>query len=316
MSDPNSHIKDSQLRWSYLPLSHLRPFCFYRELLANTPKKEWDASISNALKTMSTFSLALPIKFVGAWPDAWILHGGIYLGSEIIMAGDAVRVAPSAHSPASEEAPQQKPTTVLIVSTVTLMLQGLDLDPPHHKLVTGDKCENITVRFHGKLFSRESSPSSPAAAASVSQEQRGGDDDGGWTLPPSMRDEQGRNDGWYPVSSDKDTLHFVPLAIVLGRLYEPAAIFHYGLTSPTPLPPPPPPTSSQHNSRSGAVFDANAIDTATIGTEGVLKARAYARKHDERITALGVDGGGWFWANDRVEGLGVEAFGEEDVGGD
>ena len=299
------NVEDGLSAWYFL--SDIRPFCFYRELLAVTPKKKWHPSISHAMSKMSTFSLALPLKFIGSWPDAWILHGGIYLGSELIIAGDAVRIATSP-SPTNETITP----AVLVVTSITLMFQNLDLDPPYYTSVTGDTCKGISVRLHGKLFTRYQSAGS---SGSISERKRCGkekekvgeeEENCELRLPPSMRDSSGGTAGWYPADCDEEMVHYVPLSLVLGRLYEPEAVERYELSAGLPSS-----STSFTNfgdriggNNSGIVGETgDRLPMEEHGVQGVLKARAYARKHEGRISILGAEAGSWFWANDRAEGL-------------
>ena len=73
MPNVNSDNEHKQPRCDHRVSEQIQPFSFYREILSSVPLKEWDKSIFNALKIMSTFSLVLPIRLIGHWPDARIL---------------------------------------------------------------------------------------------------------------------------------------------------------------------------------------------------------------------------------------------------
>ena len=93
-------------------------------------------------------------------------------------------------------------------------------------------------------------------------------------------------------------LHSVPLSLVIGRLYEADAVKAYNLP--------------------GVADDDDDTELADLGAGAVLRARRYAEVNDARIVQQGEQQrcGKWYWANDRSEGLGVERFGEWDVGGE
>ena len=312
MSDPNSGRKDEQLQYQYLPLSCLRPFNLYSAYLASIPESQWHKSVHNALKCASSFCLVLPLKFVGRWPNAWILHGGIYLGPELLVNGDAVTLLPRCGR-------QEEQPSVLVITAVALSFKGLQPDPPSYTHVTGATSSVLDVRLHGRLFT----PSSKS-------EEDGAMDTSTTSLPPPMRDP---HLPYIPLSSPS-VIHCVPLSRVQGRLYEPDALAAYnvqgGRVSPdqkgaltqgrgplgqglglplpqstastTPSPTAPPPSSPSQ-----------------ILTTSVIRARAYACAHDTRIVELRerLKGQGkvdWFWGNDRIEALGLNTFGELDVG--
>ena len=332
MSDPNSIRKDEQLRWHYLPLACIRSFSLRSALLSQTSSSNWDQSILNAMKSASSFSLALPSNFVGHWPNAWILHGGIHLGSELIVVGDAIIVGPS-------EADDELEIRVMIVTSIALAYKGLQPDPPAYNRVSGDLCNEIEVRLHGRIFdikSRSSSSNDHDGDKMNIDSHHNLDNDGGSEensttaavdeegFPPAMRNHPSLR--FHPYNpSNSTTIHSISLNRTIGRLHEAEALTHYRI-----------PDAS------------TALD---IAVSGVNDARSYARQHDRRILdrreawrdrkedsgardrTFGHSEGGdvmevsapredhghqpffdWFWAKDRVEALGVDRWGEFDVG--
>lgn len=331
MSDPNSIRKDEQLRWHYLPLACLRPFSLLSTLLSQTSSSHWDQSILNAMKSASSFSLALPSNFVGHWPNAWILHGGVHLGSELIVVGDAVVVGPS-------EADDALKIRIMIVTSIALAYKGLQPDPPAYNRVSGDLCNEIEVRLHGRIFNIEARSSSATNHESermnIDSHHNNDDEDGNNEnntaaageegFPPSMRNHPSLR--FIPYNpSTPSAIHSIYLNRTIGRLHEADALTHYGIPDTT-----------------------TALD---IAVSSVNDARSYARQHDRRILdrreawrGRGEDSGGrdhafghdeerdvmevsaprkeyghqpffdWFWAKDRVEALGVDRWGEFDVG--
>ncbi|KAL9103600.1 MAG: hypothetical protein Q9163_001364 [Psora crenata] len=265
ISNLNSNTHQEGLHGRYLPLTKIRPFCFYEEILANVPGDQWDPSIFRALTVMSSFSLGIPIRLLGRWSDASILYGEISLGSETIIAGDAVRITPSLRA--------LRATTplILLVTSIVLTFKGLGPDPPDYTYVTGDTCTTISINMHGKLLTTEARKTHAALDSTQ------------WRLPPALLEN---NHTWYHIGA-RDTLYTVPLARVAGRLYEAEALRRYGLPSAGDGPP-------------------TAAELAGLGCKGVLEARNYAWRNDRRIINQGDDAGRWFWANHRLEALGLD----------
>lgn len=301
MSDPNSIRKDEQLRWYYLPLANIRPFSAYPAFLSSTHRQLWDTSISNAMKCTSTFSLALPTDFVGSWPNAWILHGGIHIGSELIVVGDAIIVAPT-------EADEEPEVRMMAVTSIALAYKELQTDPPNYKLVSGDHCRAIEVRLHGRLFNIGPRSSSSSEEDGMDLDAETGNTEG---IPRSISHHPTLR--FTPYNPTRpDAIHSISLNRTIGRLHEPDALAQYGI--------------------------ADATAALDFAVSGIKEARDYARVNDKRISerreAWGssrsdYDDGDeeessegrqkqpfyeWFWANDRVEALGVDRWGEFDVG--
>lgn len=133
MSDFNSLHSDQQLPMEYLPLKSLRPFCFHEEILnaANTPRREWHPSIFNALRASASFSLALPARFTGTWPDAQVFYDGLFFGAELILVGDVIRVAMPLQSPGDQDEQSQThdfKVNACKVTSIVLTFEGLEPD--------------------------------------------------------------------------------------------------------------------------------------------------------------------------------------------
>ncbi|KAF2091293.1 hypothetical protein K490DRAFT_20349, partial [Saccharata proteae CBS 121410] len=94
LPDPNGTDKALSKQHKYLPMRQIRPFIFWKEYLKKIPEEEWHPTIKNALTAMSTFTLIRKEHFKGRWPSASITCGGIYIGSELILPGDVVRLTP------------------------------------------------------------------------------------------------------------------------------------------------------------------------------------------------------------------------------
>ncbi|KAG8533850.1 uncharacterized protein KY384_001591 [Bacidia gigantensis] len=207
MSDPNSQSKHEQMRWEYCTLSRLRPLCLYEAVLSKQPRSDWDESIANALKIMATFSLALPLRFTGTWPNASISHGGIFVGSELVVVGDVIRLISSGVTANG---------TVLVVTAIILYFNDLQTDPPNHDSVSGDSCQRIAVRLLGKLYSQTRNEEDKEVPDDIS-------------LPRSMHGYTSQG-AWHIVGDPAKSYSISP-SFILGRLYEAEALEHYDLRS-------------------------------------------------------------------------------------
>ncbi|MDI1490341.1 MAG: hypothetical protein OHK93_001541 [Ramalina farinacea] len=133
MSDSKSFHSDQELPMEYLPLKSLRPFCFHEEILnaSNTTRREWHPSIFNALRASASFSLALPARFTGTWPDAQIFYDALFFGAELILVGDVIRVAMPLQSAGDQDQQSQSDDfkiNACKVTSIVLTFEGLAPD--------------------------------------------------------------------------------------------------------------------------------------------------------------------------------------------
>ncbi|KAF2801573.1 uncharacterized protein BDZ99DRAFT_577513 [Mytilinidion resinicola] len=118
LPDPNGRSKNESLKHKYLPLHHLRPFVFWKEILQGIEEKDWHPTINHCRKVMRSFSLLGKHRFKGTWPSASIYCQGMYIGSELILVGDVVRLMPKPY--------EMECTDVLKITAIKLKLSNLD----------------------------------------------------------------------------------------------------------------------------------------------------------------------------------------------
>jgi len=140
-NDPNS--KNESRRYRYLSLHHTRPFVFYKELHANIPKNRWHTTVKNALMLSATFTLVEKTRFRGVWPNASVFCKAIYLGAELLLVGDVVRLI-SANDPS-----RQKVTDILQITDISLDFANLDLASDNDK---DEQHHNMKVKITGKAY--------------------------------------------------------------------------------------------------------------------------------------------------------------------
>ncbi|EEP81766.1 predicted protein [Uncinocarpus reesii 1704] len=142
--DPNSPNKDFSSQYKYVPLCHIRPFNMWDIILQNIPSEEFHPSISYALTIMPSFSMLDRYHFAGTWPNATIYSKGVYIGAELLVRGDAVRIFPEEWS--SEDA-FGSVTDVLVIEKIALELFDCDAD-----LSSPGLCRAFAPRVQGRAF--------------------------------------------------------------------------------------------------------------------------------------------------------------------
>ncbi|OCL09808.1 hypothetical protein AOQ84DRAFT_375512 [Glonium stellatum] len=244
LPNPNDNNKALSKQYKYVPLHHTRPFVFWREFLNHVPEDEWHPTIKHAFTVMSSFSLLEKYKFKGKWPSASISCRGIFIGSELILVGDVVRLVPTL-----ENSPC---TDVLQISSIKLKLSNLnkandnDYDEGHPY--------NSAVHIIGRAFTLDPSRSASGGGLPVNNKTDS-------HLPSSI-------DGyeeWHPRHSlEKEMV--IPFSRVLGRCFEAEAMILWF-----------PQIQSPKSSN-------NLSPNLNEGLSGIYHARKYSSQHDKRIS--------------------------------
>lgn len=107
---------------------------------------------------LTTVSLLEKFRFVGDWPSASIHCKGIYLGAELIVVGDAVRVLPASLTTitqANTSTPMPTPkanhcTEVLVASSIRLNLHGIT--PEHTLPVSRSLSTHSSITLLGRAY--------------------------------------------------------------------------------------------------------------------------------------------------------------------
>ncbi|KAL5119716.1 hypothetical protein ACEQ8H_002322 [Pleosporales sp. CAS-2024a] len=199
---PNVNESDKSIskRHRYVSLRQVRPFVFWRELLAQVPEDEWHATITNALISSATLSLIGKYRFRGTWPEAAIYCHGIYLGSELLVVGDAVRLLPNASKF------QTRCTEIMVIKTIRLKWSSLDLASSND--YDEGRPYNSEVLIYGSAYTSDLS--------AINKEYISEDN----TMPPSAAAPYSE---WYPLHPSSKEL-VIPYSRIAGRLYEQDAV--------------------------------------------------------------------------------------------
>jgi hypothetical protein len=198
LPDVNNTDKSLSKRHKYIPVRHIRPFALWKQLLHRVAKLH--QTVTNAQTVTSTMSLVGKYRFKGVWPDASIYCHGIYIGHEMLVVGDAVRLLPNASHG------QTTCTDILVIKSIRLKWSALD------KASDNDWDEgrpyNSSVWIYGAAFTSD--------PARMNKEWFS---DEHIRLPTAADDY----DDWYPLHSPTKELA-IPYSRVMGRLYERNAV--------------------------------------------------------------------------------------------
>ena len=121
LPDPNGWDKSMSKQYQYLSLRHIRPLSHWQFMLQGENEKRWHPSIKYGLTCMTSVSLVEKWRVNGEWPNAIIRCKACYLGSELIMVGDTVRIMPSRKENLKSKT-SVKVTDVLVVTSIRLKL--------------------------------------------------------------------------------------------------------------------------------------------------------------------------------------------------
>lgn len=242
--DPNSPDKAFSSQYKYVPMSHIRPLSYWDILLQNVSMEVAHPSIPYALTIMSSFSYLDKYRFEGTWPNAAIYSKGVYLGAELLVEGDTVRLVPEIPD---DPNPYDSVTDVLVIEKIVLKLKKCDAD-----LKSPFLAQEMIPRVGGRLYtvSKKRAYRDPSAP---NEEPKPLTDD---QVNEIFRTVSMRQYGpWYPVKGPGDAIDWVTLNQIVGRCFE----YDYMMMR----------------------FHTNHLG---LDLEGVLKGRDYGRQTDHRIT--------------------------------
>ena len=195
ISDPNSKIKRLSRQYKYVPLHHIKPFAFHDEVLQGPGQTKIHETIQNAKTLSSSLTLIGKYRFKGTWPSSEIFCKGIYLGAELVVVGDTVRLLPKL-STASV-------TDILKITAIKLRLSNLD------KASRDDQSNghpyNCNVVIVGKAYTtdiKKAGPNSQPVRSSFG------------LIPAEIHDYS----KWYPLHPAAQSME-IPFMHILSRCY-------------------------------------------------------------------------------------------------
>lgn len=263
--DP-SEPEDKELskQHHYVPLHQMRPLNNFLDVLANTERDEWHPSIENGLTALSTYNLVDRITFKGTWPDiASAICNGLFIGSEQLRAGDAVRLVPQSMFPSTaypQAVPRSKEDAHPITDVLAVENFRLEWFKPNANLADPEMGEHFRVVAVGKRFTVD-----PKRACASKPDALTRHELATYFNIPKME----KYGSWYFVE-EPDNKVTVPFWQIVGRVLEPLALKIWW----------------------------NKIELG-FDLAGVLEGRYFARRVDTRIA----HNRAWFAGNSRVECL-------------
>ena len=288
--DPNNDVdKSASKQYKYVPLRQIRPLNQWQRVLREIPERKLDPSIQHALTCMVSVSLLEKYRFIGKWPEASIFCKGVYVGAELLIEGDAVRILPS-----ERESSAQPPrcTDVLVISSIRLHLH--DIGEEHIRNGFAGFCRASSITLVGTAYTLDPSRAfseESATSASAPSPQAVSTDVIKYALPTVGAAAYGN---WYALHSPKHKIEITHDKI-LGRLYESGAM---GMWSGT-----------MGNRRTCKDPPSLSYDLSSV-----LTGRKYGTLTDERIPDAQDGKIHWHWADTRVKALSLETVNGIEVG--
>lgn len=281
LSEPGNDSKSYTKQHKHVPLHVIRPFTYWRECLQGVTEKDYHPSIRHALMTASSFCVLERFRFKGTWPNATVFARGVYVGSELVILGDVVRLQPR-----PREQRGVGVTDVMEVSAIRLRFVNLDLDEDGMSLGPGLSYQ-ICLHISGRIYTLDPSRSLNGIKKLPIKSNSG-------SLPAGLGD-YGQ---WYCYSdpSNNATKVEMPYTRVLGRCFEGSAIKAW-FRSQLNMPAPPLLLSANANPIIVHEIESN----ISRGLKGVISARRYSEQNDKRLKSQ--EGKAWFWADTRIEQL-------------
>ena len=288
LSEPSSQNKSLTKQHKYIPLHATRPFLFWKECTAHIEEKDWHPTIQHALTVASSFCIIGKYSFKGTWPEATIFVRSVYLGAELIMVGDTVRLTPR---PGDRQ--ENVVTDVMVITSIRLRF--VNLEDANDDDYDQGRPYNTCLHISGRTFTLDPKGSFDGTDMPVKP--------GETTSLPKELEGYGK---WYHGLNPNNTrLRLeVPYTRVLGRCFEPTA-YQTWFARPKELSTPPPPSvfSAVNTNSAATPTPSNATNIIDIsqGLLGLQESRAYSQQHDPRIDRKA--GKSWFWADSRIEQL-------------
>ena len=200
LSDPNSKSKPFSRQYKYVHLHHLRPFTFWAEVLHGAPQEKIHETIRNTKMITSSLTLLGKHRFKGVWPVSDIYCKGLFLGSELVVVGDTVRLVPSLTT--------ARVTDILKVTAIKLRFSNL------HHASGDDQSEghpyNSKIILVGKAYTTDFNRAVPGTQPIRSS----------FELIPEGIHDYGK---WYPLHASGQSFE-VPSKRVLSRCYSSRAM--------------------------------------------------------------------------------------------
>ena len=196
--------KDATVASLYVPIRNMCPFTYAVELHKGLFAREYHGSIYSAMERMCNFSLVYQQYIKGQWPGAILYFAGIYLGAELIVVGDAVRI--------KSEILEKRCHEIMIVKSIKLKYN--DLEAEDDGTVTGEKFGLRRLLFRGYGYTTDNTHLNVGEEVPFSEE---------FVVHKAMRQQQ-KSVKWYRIGKPGQEME-VDFSRIIGRLFEAAGKF-------------------------------------------------------------------------------------------
>nr|POE69076.1 hypothetical protein CFP56_72783 [Quercus suber] len=263
-------------RHVYVPLHAIRPLALWQQCV---PDANPHPSVIECITTFRSFCIVGKFHFKGTWPNATIFAKALFIGSELIMVGDLVRFLNDFGS-------------VDMLKITSIKLVFLDLDEAGSDDWDSRRPYKIVLHVSGQAYSLEPTRSFDMMGK----------------VPASTNLPTGLPEGqWFHVTDPaKPKMRVeIPYSRVISRYPGDAAIAAWFESPPTP-------SSSFQPVNTAVKPIADAKSRLSRGVIGTLDGRKFSELHCTQLNRG--QGKGWFWADTRVEQLGLKEINDRPVG--
>lgn len=288
LPDPNDEEdKSLSKQYKYVPLRNIRPLSHWQALLRDVPKKKLHRSIQHALTCMTSISLVSKTRFLGNWrKGGFVKAQACFLGSELITLGDTVRLLP--------EQVGLSCTDVMVVDDIRY--ENANLKPDHLEFDSSLLCSTSQIHFVGRAYTLDPSKAvmdrGPVDVHDLAAQLLHVHlDDVKEMFRPVGTSEYGHWYHMHPINAKFE----VSYDQILGRLYEADAIRLWSGQYQTKIP------KALKERRQDLMKPDLGFDM-----QGILAARRYATRTDERIPELPAEdktGIRWLLSDHRAQAL-------------
>ncbi|KAJ5142681.1 Transcription-silencing protein Clr2 [Penicillium bovifimosum] len=266
LPDPLGTDKSYSKHYTYVPLRNIRPFNAWQIFLKDQDRDKAHPSIENAMTVMSSWSVVSKYHIVGKDRNCSIHCQGIFIGSELLVVGDTIRLKPEGFQHSDLKSGKiPKITDVMVITKISLrLIECIDDDPEQ-------LAKHYAVLLSGLVYTNDPSR---VRKSRTFPDPTG--DDNPKPLTPNQAITAFRQVSicdygpWYKMANGRNCN--VTPQVVIGRCYEPLA--------------------------AELLFGAHGLD---YDLSGVMEGRNFSAQVDARIP----EGNTWFWGDCRVETLGV-----------
>ena len=200
LPNPNEKEKSLSMRYSHVPMHHIRPMAFRREIMLGISPSNWHPTIRNCMIANGTIAQLERYSFHGTWPDANVKSQGCAYGAETYYIGDVVRLL---HKGAAVV------TDILHITDFVFKFKGFH--PDRHERVAADSVSQIHADFHGFGYTLDIKRSLGGVRVNPMEDNNG--------LPQWVH----AYGPWYHIFEPNQPMT-ISCVGVLGRLFEDVAV--------------------------------------------------------------------------------------------